>query len=380
MGVNEMSSVIQEKWIGDIRWLIASGEREEVFLALGNHARQEISSVVSGLPELAALRTSVSNGQLAEAFRATVEASRVGFPVEFGELEALAEGSGVDIDDLLLLTLRGDLEGHDDLGCSDFGWTNGERALLGHNEDGHFRLDGACSLLTLRIDGEPAVVTWWYPGFLPGNTYSINEYGLVWGVDTIHMARAQMAPGRSFVARALQRVTTLDGIVPFLKNHPTAGAFAYVAGQFGSARLLTVEQAGDQVAIRESPQDPGCIWHTNHLCDLPDSLNRASTDSLARGAVLSLISATHERPSVSWLLEVLTGATPPFGVRAEGTDVTLCTFAADFEERTITLLQRGSYAVTLSAEELLRGESELARDLAVAVEVNNYRDQPGENE
>jgi hypothetical protein len=373
-----MSAVIEEKWIGDIRWLVVSGEREEAFFALGEHARPEIASVVSGLPELVALKTSVSDGQLAGAFRALVDASQVAYPNEFRELEALAEGSGVDLDDLLLLTLRGDLEGHDDLGCSEFGWTNGKRALLGHNEDGHVRLEGACSLLTLRLKGEPAVVTWWYPGFLPGNTYSLNDYGLVWGVDTIHMARAQTAPGRSFVARALQRVATLDGIVEFLKDHPIAGAFAYVAGQFGAARLLSVEQAGDQVAVREIPQGPGCIWHTNHLCHLPESLNSASVDSLTRGSVLSEITAAPEDPSVSWLLEILTGATPPVGVRAEGTDVTLCTFVADFEERTITLLQRGADAVTLSAEELLRGESELAGGPMVSLDNDHYRDLSGE--
>jgi hypothetical protein len=357
MDVRMTNSVIEEKWIGDVRWLVAAGTRRAVFHALGEHARPEISSLIAGLPELAVLRASV-DGPLGEQFHALVEASRLTFPIVFGELEDLAEGSGERLHDLLLLNLRGDLVGHDDKGCSEFGWTDGHRALLGHNEDGDPRLDGACSLLTLRIDGEPAVVTWWYPGFLPGNTYTLNGHGLVWGVDTIHMAGAHAAPGRTFVARSLQSVATLDGVVVFLQEHPVAGAFTYVAGQMGSPRLLIVEQAGNHVAILEPAQVPGLIWHTNHLRQLPDSLNNASSDSLARGAVLSGITEAPD-PSVAWLLEILTGAAPPGGVRAEGVDITLCTFVADLEARTITLLQHGGEAVTVSSAELLEGRREL---------------------
>ena len=373
-----MNSVIEEKWIGDVRWLVATGTREAVFHALGEHARAEISSLIAALPELAVLKASV-DGPRSEQFHATVEASRQTFPVEFRELEGLAEGSGVGLHDLLLLTLRGDLEGHDDQGCSDFGWTDGQRALLGHNEDGDPRLDGACSLLTLRIDAEPAVVTWWYPGFLPGNTYTLNEHGLVWGVDTIHMASPHTAPGRAFVARSLQRVATLDGVVAFLEEHPVAGAFAYVVGQMGCTRLLSVEHAGDRVAVLESAQSPGVIWHTNHLCQLPDSLDNASSDSLTRGAVLSGITEAPEDPSVAWLLEILTGAVPPIGVRAEGIDITLCTFVADLEARTITLLQHGGEAVTLSAAELLRGQRQLAGSpvFNVAIENDSTQHLPG---
>jgi hypothetical protein len=354
------TSVIEEKWIGDVRWLVATGPRRAVFHALGEHARPEISSLIAALPELAVLRTSV-DGPRGEQFHAIVEASRLTFPIEFGELEDLAEGSGVRLHDLLLLNLRGDLVIHDVKGCSEFGWTDGHRALLGHNEDGDPRLDGACCLLTLRIDGEPAVVTWWYPGFLPGNTYTLNEHGLVWGVDTIHMASPHAAPGRTFVARSLQSLATLDGVVVFLKEHPVAGAFTYVAGQMGSPRLLIVEQAGNHVAILEPTRSPGLIWHTNHLRQLPDALNNASSDSLTRGAVLSGITEAPEDPSVAWLLEILTGAVPPVGVRAEGVDITLCTFVADLEARTITLLQNGGEAVTVSSAELLRGQRELPK-------------------
>jgi hypothetical protein len=95
--------------------------------------------------------------------------------------------------------------------------------------------------------------------------------------------------------------------------------------------------------------------------------------------VLSGITEAPEDPSVAWLLEILTGAVPPIGVRAEGIDITLCTFVADLEARTITLLQHGGEAVTLSAAELLRGQRQLAGSpvFNVAIENDSTQHLPG---
>jgi hypothetical protein len=352
-----VNPIVSESWIGDIRWLVASGERLAVFRALGEHEREQISRVVGDLPELEALREAVTEGDLASPFQAIADASRRGHPVAYQEIEALAEGAGVEARDLLLLALRGDLGHRSDQGCSDFGWTDGHRALLGHNEDGDPRLHGLCSLLTLQIDGEPSLVTWWYPGFLPGNTYTLNAHGLVWGVDAVHMSQPQAAPGRAFVARGLQSAQTLDGMTAYLRSHPAAGAFTYVAGSVGSPTLLSLEQAGDHVAVSEPQTRPECVWHTNHLRFLPGALNNASSDSLARGAVLSAILAAPSSPTVDWLLDVLTASPVPDGVRAQGVDLTLCTFVADLQAGTLTLAQHASRPVTVSMTDLLDGNT-----------------------
>ena len=350
-----MAQLVKEARIGDVRWLVASGERRAVFRALGEHAGKQISSLVEGLPELSVLRKRVQHGK-GEHFREVAAASRRGYPTECDEIEALAEGADVNPADLVLLALRGDLGLQEEDDCSDLAWTDGHRALLGHNEDGDIGLHGMCSLLTLRLDGEPAVVTWWYPGFLPGNTFTINEYGLVWGVDAIRTRRPLVAPGRAFVARGLQRVQSLDAIVVYLRRHPAAGAFTYVVGALGSPRLLSVEQVGDQVAYSEPTGGPTCVWHTNHLRYLPAELNAASSDTLARGAVLSGIVVPPENPTADWMLEVLIGSPLPDGVRAEGSVLTLCTLVADLELGTLTVAQRGSKAVSLRMVDLIHGE------------------------
>ena len=350
-----MSASITETSIGDIPWLVASGERQEVFRALGGHSRRSICRLIEELPELPALRNRVA-GASSGHFAAIAEASRRRYPAECHEIEALAEGAGVDAADLLLLALRGDLGSRNDKGCSDFGWTDGRRAVLGHNEDGDPVLHGLCSLLTLRLDGEPAVVTWWYPGFLPGNTYTVNEHGLVWGVDAVYSRSPEVAPGRAFVARALQRARSLDAMAAYLRDHPAAGAFAYVAGALGSPRLLTLEQAGNHVASFEAGTGSVCTWHTNHLRYLPASLNAASSDSLSRGAVLSSVAPPARNGTVGWILEALAGSPVPKGVRAEGPSLTLCTFVADLEPGTLTLVQHRSTAITVPVADLVHGK------------------------
>jgi Acyl-coenzyme A:6-aminopenicillanic acid acyl-transferase len=350
-----MSASVTATSIGDIPWLVASGERQQVFRALGEHSRRSICRLIEELPELPALRGRVA-GPSSEHFAAIAGASRRRYPVEWREIGALAEGAGVDAADLLLLALRGDLGPRDDKGCSDFGWTDGCRAVLGHNEDGDPVLHGLCSLLTLRLDGEPAVVTWWYPGFLPGNTYTVNEHGLVWGVDAVHSRSPAVAPGRAFVARALQRSRSLDHMAGYLREHPAAGAFAYVAGALGSPRLLTLEQAGRHVASFEAGAGSLCTWHTNHLRYLPASLNAASADSLSRGAVLSSVSPPARNATVGWILDVLAGSPVPEGVRAEGSALTLCTFVADLQPGTLTLVPHRGAAATVPVADLVRGE------------------------
>lgn len=349
-----MTALISQDRIGEVPWLIASGERQEVFRALGEHARAAIAELLPELSERGGLRPRAAAGG-GHHVRLVVEASRRTFPSEWAELEALAEGAGVDVDDLALLTLRGDLLPVEAEGCSDFGWSDGERAVLGHNEDGDSVLDGRCFLLTLRVEGEPAMVTWWYPGFLPGNTYSVNEHGLVFGVDAIAPRVVEPAPGRAFVARRLQGCGSVEDAVELVRAHPVAGGFAYVMGRLGDAGIVTVEQSGSGFACRPLEAAAACTWHTNHLRLLPSCLDAPGPSSRRREEILEAVRPPATGASADWVLDLLTGAPVPEGVRAEGAVVTLCTLVTDLCLGTVTIRQRGALPVTVALADLVQG-------------------------
>lgn len=348
--------LIGEQQLGDIPWLVVRGNRRTAFTALGAHSAQQIREIIDGVPEVARLRALTKTPSAARHLEDVCRASRTDHPNGWLELSSLAIGAGVEISDLLLLNLRGDM-GADDHGCSDLGWTDGTRALLGHNEDGDPVLNGRCRLLTLMLENEVPVTTWWYPGFLPGNTFSVNADGLVWGLDALQVIDPPAAPGRCFVARSVQKATSVDGALSYLREHPTAGGFAYNFGKVGDAQLTTVETGAGHYACSADKTNPRVLWHTNHARILPHAVTSASEDSLARARFLSQIMAP-EVPRADWIARHL-GYTPlPNGVRATGTDsVTLCTLVADLESSDVVLLPHDGRAVTLPLHNLARGDA-----------------------
>lgn len=353
-----MSPVRSDQLLGKLRWVVVCGQRDDAFRALGRHAAPEIRSVAGSLPEMASLRRYVATGRGRARFRAVADASREAFPVHWEELRSMSEGARVDLADLLLLTLRGDLLSSGGGECSDLGWTDGRRTLLGHNEDGDPSLLGRSLLLTLRLEDEPAVTTWWYPGFLPGNTFTMNEHGMCWGVDAIQITHPAVAPGRGFLARALQTSSSFEAALETLEATPTAGGFAYVVGQVSSGRVLVVEHAGEAVACIEAvPPERPFVWHTNHLCQFDPGLDRTSTDSARRAGVLERL-VPPRTPRVGWFLNVLQG-NPPEGVRASGAGgaaLTLCTVVVDLSGGVVSFVPHGGHAITLSVGDLLSGK------------------------
>lgn len=226
-----MAATVVEHRIGDVRWTVVRGPREAAFSELGAYAAADIRTVLAGLPEWPVTGRARRSPVL---FRAIESASQVEHPDAYAELAALASGAGVPFDDLLLANLRGDLGTGDGTGCTDLAWV-GARSLLGHNEDGAPVFDGIGRLLTLLIDGEPGVCVWWYPGFVPTNTFTLTTHGLVWGIDSVNVVTPSPCAGRHFVARSLQRAVDVADAVSSLRSHASAGGFAYTMGQVGSA-------------------------------------------------------------------------------------------------------------------------------------------------
>lgn len=337
-----MSANVAERSLFRVPWTTVSGERSAVFQALGEHARDDITYALGALRDVAALRSRIDRDPaLARHLRAVIDAGGRRFPEAIAELVALAAGAQVPVDDLLLLNHRGDLGAAAVEGCTDVVWCDRDRALLGHNEDGPPELDGRCRLLTLEIDGDPAITAWWYPGFLPSNTFTFNGAGLVSGVDHVAVARPAIAPGRALVARAAQRSRSLEEALRVLETTPSAGGFSYTLGQVGEATIHTVEAAAGQTARASAGGRPVFSVHANHLTLLPGELDLPEQESLDRA--LDLDAATPPgAPDPDWLLELLL-TDRPAGARRHGDPLlTLATFVVELPAGELTVAARGS--------------------------------------
>ena len=356
-----MTMTLEEQRLGALRWIVLSGPGTEAFRALGRHMRAEIRAVVGEWDYLAELRQHVAGPPGSERLTAVSRASEAAFPEVWAELAALADGAGVSLGDLALLNFRGDLgivgEGG---GCSDLAWRR-RKSFIAHNEDDSEFFDGRSAMLTLALEGRPAVTAFWKPGFLPSTTFTVTGTGLVWAIDHMPAASPGAFPGRHFVARGLQRCAApLDQAVGYLRDHPSAGGFAYIIGD-RSGRIVTVEALAGRHASRETGPGGPLAWHTNHGRYLAGADADPHGTSLARGEVLQALEVPAGEPDAAWFARILAGAAPPEGVRAGlspgSWSVTLCTFIANLTTGEAVLLGKGAEAVTIPLTGLAQGRA-----------------------
>jgi hypothetical protein len=357
-----MSVSLKEHQLGGLRWMVLAGPEREAFGALGEHVRNELAAEEEPWPMLAGLRQHVSTApgrdHLASVRRATAEQCSE----EWAELAAFAAGAAVPFEDLALLNLRGDLgwtEGA--MGCSDLAWRR-DRSVVAHNEDGGLSDVGRCGLLTLTGAGRPPVTAFWYPGFLPANAFALTGDGLVWTIDHLPVAVPGPGAGRHFVGRGLQRAArTADQVVAYLRDHPSAGGFAYTVGD-RAGRVVNVEAAaGRHAAVEAEATTRPLLWHTNHSRYIPGTEPSAGGTSVARGQTLDALAVPAPDPGASWFLGILT-TPPPAGVRSDpGPDgqglTTVCTLVADLTAGQATIAARGESPVTIPLADLAEGNA-----------------------
>jgi hypothetical protein len=355
--------VVTEQSLGELRWIVLRGPDREAFRALGAHMREEIREVVGGWTGLDPVRDHVARPPGNQWLAAVRQASEERHRAIWAELSALAEGAGVPLDDLALLNFRGDVGIIEPVagggtGCSDLAWRR-QRSFIGHNEDDSVFFATRCAMLTLALDDLPVVTAFWKPGFLPSNTVSVTGTGLVWSIDHLPTSAPGAGAGRHIVARGLQRTAgTVGQAIEYLREHPSAGGFAYVIGD-RAGRVVIVEASAGQHAWRAIGPDGPLAWHTNHGRYLAGADADLAGSSQTRGHVLNTLGVPAGEPDTAWFLQVLAGATPPAGVRAEPCEnsqtATLCTFVADLTGGDMTVLSRSAPAVTIGLANLAHG-------------------------
>lgn len=94
--------------------------------------------------------------EIAKTYRATVEKLT---PEIFEEMEGIAEGSGLDILDIVALNCRSEIAlGLFSDGCSSMGFqTKSDGVILAQNWDWTARVKENCALLSIEQPGKPTV-------------------------------------------------------------------------------------------------------------------------------------------------------------------------------------------------------------------------------
>ncbi|HUT78962.1 MAG TPA: C45 family peptidase [Polyangia bacterium] len=216
------------------------------------------------------------------------------FPDVLAEIDGMAQGAGLSLDDLLVLNLQCELgalkaEAASCDACSTFHLVHGGRALLMHNEDGDDAYRDLMAILRLKPEGRPAVTALAYPGVVPGCVPAINDAGLVQTTNFIGAAGARPGVPRYAVGRATLAARTFDEALAVARAPDAAFSFHLNLGSIREKRLVAVDVAPG--GVFDTRETEGLFLQTNHFVlpdtrDLPQPDHRLGGSSDSRYRVL----------------------------------------------------------------------------------------------
>ncbi|MDX1528774.1 MAG: C45 family peptidase, partial [Gammaproteobacteria bacterium] len=270
--------------------LEAKGDHYQIGVALGRAAASALRDVV---PRIGRYRELKQSSRALRGLGALESAARDAFPELMREVDGIADGSGMDFQDVWMWNCRGDFSGGGDqtrsplAGCTTvlLPATADGPAIIGHNEDDQSELDGRCFLARVVPDEGPAFLSFYSPGLLPGHTFAVNDAGLVQTIN--HVRPYDQRPGvpRHVIARAVLSQSSVQAALDLLKRRDRASGFHHNLGICGDPKLYSVEAPASGCVVKTVSDQPGA--HTNHLiydqfANLEQELALSSCDRLER--------------------------------------------------------------------------------------------------
>lgn len=262
-------------------------------------------------------------------------------PDLWAEVTAIASGSRVSLDDILLLTFLDEVWGMTRAqGCSAVARTvpgrPGEPPVpptteIGQTMDLPPWTQGRALALRLGTEHAPNALVLSYPGSI--GLCGANEAGLGVAVNALVRAPAQAEGlGVAFVTRHLLTLTTLAEAESFLTSVPHASGQAYTIAATDGLAAFEADAAG----VRRVTQ-PGvdAIAHTNHpLAEADGEARRAPSESSAARLDLLARGLADHQP----LAELLTGAVTVDGAKWGDEHLTFGAFRAVGSEHAVRFI------------------------------------------
>ncbi|MBP6020876.1 MAG: peptidase C45 [Burkholderiaceae bacterium] len=217
--------------------------------------------------------------------QAMAQLTRERFPLIWTELEGLASGLGLPLDDVFLWNARGDFWAMAPDGCTTLLLPGKAVRQIAHNEDGDPGFTGQCAIAECRIDGGASFASFIYPGSLPGHTLAVTDAGLAMTVNNIRGLHVAVGVPRMVLTRALLDTGSVAQAVKVLEASPRSGAFHLSLADCHSGQIASVEFSayGCSVIPVVNP-----MLHANHaihpdMRDYPQIITGSSGHRQIRG-------------------------------------------------------------------------------------------------
>lgn len=269
--------------VSELGRVTARGTPHQIGRALGEAGRDAVHEVL--------LKADYWRAVINPAYAGAVETMAVNlqtlFPAIWEELQGMADGLHLPLEQVVAWNCRGDLMSNVPDGCTTV-QIPGPAPMIGHNEDGMPGFRGHAFLAELTPDDGPALVCFCYPGSIPGHTFATNAAGLVQTVNNLRLRNVTADLPRMGLGRAILRCDTLDQALDLCHRHTASGGFHMSLAQAGDPRLMSVEFGGGQCSAQtiETP-----AVHANHALHMGQgapgqTITPSSRDRQARGTRL----------------------------------------------------------------------------------------------
>ncbi len=243
-----------------LKYLEVAGTPYDVGLALGQFGHDAVHSLL--LPSSAWAGVMAWRGRPEVA--AMQELTQERFPAIWQELEGLAVGLELPLDDVFLWNCRGDVWAMAPDGCTTVLLPgNAEHAArLTHNEDGLPFFQHHCGVAHISVRGQSDLVSFVYPGSIPGHTFAVNARGLGITVNNVRTRMVAVGVPRMVLGRAALNLDSAEAVQHLLQDAPRAGGFHFSIAQAGVRSLTSIEFTTHRVSV-DVVQAPAV--HANHL-------------------------------------------------------------------------------------------------------------------
>lgn len=214
-------------------------------------------------------------------------AVQTSFPRIWQELQGLAAGLQLPLEDVFLWNCRGDIWAMAPDGCTTV-QTPGRVRRITHNEDGDPAFAGHCAVAEFHVKGGASFASFLYPGSLPGHTFAVTDNGLAMTVNNLRCLDVQPGVPRMVLTRALLEAVTLDQATALLESTQRAGGFHLTLAHVDAPQLLSVEFSSRICSVVQVEQR---ALHANHAvhpvaCSEPQIVTHSSRHRQSRGEEL----------------------------------------------------------------------------------------------
>jgi isopenicillin-N N-acyltransferase-like protein len=244
------------------REITVSGPPFALGCQLGEAAREEVRGFAAIALDRVNKTVRISRAKAMEIAAATLPWVEAYDPAMLEELRGVAHGSGVPLEELVLLQIRNQLQPEKDAGCTSFALAPQPRAhgsVVGQNWDNDPALDPFTVVLTRKPEGKPALLNVTQAGLIA--YIGLNSEGIGLCMNTLPAPSRPLGVPHYFTVRGIFEATSLEGAVEAVARAQRAiPANIILATPQGPADL---EVTVDQVHLLRD-QGGGLVTHTNH--------------------------------------------------------------------------------------------------------------------